>query len=78
MSQEKVDRYKEKKYNRQKLMKREKWVRRLEYTAAALVAAAMVGWLGYSVYEMAQNSRKPVSYEMECTAVNDYLNTLNA
>ena len=78
MSQEKVDRYKEKKYNRQKLMKREKWVRRLEYTAAALVAAAMVGWFGYSVYEKAQNFRKPVTYEMECTAVNDYLNTLNA
>ena len=78
MSQEKVDRYKEKKYNRQKLMKREKWVRRLEYTAAALVAAAMVGWFGYSVYEKAQNSRDPVTYEMECTAVNDYLNTLNA
>ena len=39
----------------------EKWVRRLEYTAAALVAAAMVGWFGYSVYEKAQNSRA-VSY----------------
>ena len=59
-------------------MKREKWVRRLEYTAAALVAAAMVGWFGYSVYEKAQNSREPVTYEMESKAVKWCLNTLNA
>ena len=37
MSQEKVDKYKKEKANRQKLMRREKWVRRLEYTATVLV-----------------------------------------
>lgn len=77
MSQEKVDRYKEEKSNRQKLMKKEKLVRRLEYTAAALVAAAMVVWVGYSFYAKATTAEEPTSYQMDCTSISEYLNSLN-
>ena len=51
MSQEKVDRYKEYKANKQKIWKKEKRVRRLEYIAALVVAAALLGWFGFSVYQ---------------------------
>ena len=78
MSQEKVDRYKERKNNRQKLMKREKLIRRLEYTAAALVAAGMIGWVGYPVYAKAAHVGEPESYQMDCTSVNEYLNSLDS
>ena len=33
MSQEKVDRYKKEKANREKIMRRERWITRLEVTA---------------------------------------------
>ncbi len=78
MSQEKVDRYKERKNNRHKLMKREKLIRRLEYTAAALVAVAMIGWVGYSVYAKATNAGEPEYYQMDCTSVNEYLDSLSS
>ena len=37
MSQEKVDKYKKEKASRQKIMRREKWLFRLECTATVLV-----------------------------------------
>ena len=51
MSQEKVDRYKEYKANKQKIWKMEKRARRLEYIPALVVAAALLGWCGFSVYQ---------------------------
>ncbi len=37
MSQEKVDRYKKEKANREKIMRRERWITRLEVTAFVVV-----------------------------------------
>ena len=39
MSQEKVDRYKKEKANREKIMRRERWITRLEVTAFVVVLA---------------------------------------
>ena len=39
MSQEKVDRYKKEKANREKIMRRERWITRLEVTAFVVVPA---------------------------------------
>ena len=50
MSQAKVDNYKKSKANRQKIMKREKIMHRLEMVCIALVCVVFVGWIGYSVY----------------------------
>ena len=49
MSQKKVDEYKKKKANRDKIMKKEKIALRLEKLAALIVGLAIVGWIGYSV-----------------------------
>ena len=53
MSQAKVDKYKKEKANRQKIMKKQKWMHRFEMTGIALVAVLVVGWIGYSVYDKA-------------------------
>ena len=50
MSQKKVDKYKQDKANRQKIMKREKVLRRVEITVAAVVLAALLVWFCIAVY----------------------------
>ena len=45
MSQAKVDKYKKEKANRQKIMKKEKRLHRLEMTAIGVVCAVFVGWI---------------------------------
>ena len=44
MSQAKVDKYKKEKANRQKIMKKQKWMHRFEMTGIALVAVLVVGY----------------------------------
>lgn len=80
MSQEKVDRYKKEKMNRQKLMRREKWVRRLEYGGSALVLLALVCWFSFAVYKNAEANRpiETSSTEMDVTALQDYLYNLSS
>ncbi|HJD12620.1 MAG TPA: hypothetical protein IAA03_02300 [Candidatus Ruminococcus avistercoris] len=75
MSQEKVDRYKEYKANKQKIWKKEKRVRRLEYIAALVVAAALLGWFGFSVYQKVSDPGEQSAqvYTMDTTAVDEYL-----
>ena len=51
MSQEKVDRYKKEKANREKIMRRERWITRLEVTAFVVVLAALIGWFSVAVYQ---------------------------
>ena len=65
MSQAKVDRYKEEKANRKKVMRKEKIANRLRKCAVAVVAAALVVWIGYSAYNMYESSRpvKEVNYQ---------------
>ncbi|MGI6012100.1 MAG: hypothetical protein ACOX8H_11520 [Ruminococcus sp.] len=75
MSQEKVDRYKEYKANKQKIWKREKRIRRLEYAAAIVVVAALLGWFGVSVYQEVTNpgDQPAEEYTLDTTAVDEYL-----
>ena len=51
MSQEKVDRYKKEKANREKIMRRERWITRLEVTAFVVVLATLIGWFSVAVYQ---------------------------
>ena len=50
MSQAKVDRYKEEKKNRKKIMAKEKRMRIAGYIVGCLVAVGIIGWAGYSGY----------------------------
>lgn len=77
MSQEKVDRYKEQKKNRRAIQAKKKRDAMIAKVCAALVALALVAWLGYSVadrYERKQNSG-PVTADI--SALDDYVSSLS-
>lgn len=80
MSQEKVDRYKEEKKNRQKMIKKQKFQSFLFKTAGVLVAVVLVGWIGYSVYDGITSGKAAESktYSVNTAAVDDYLNGMSA
>ena len=50
MSQEKVDKYKHEKSNRKKTMAKEKLKKKLYILLGAVITAAFVAWIGWSVY----------------------------
>ena len=80
MSQEKVDQYKKNKANRQKIMRREKILRRLEITVAALVLVGLVSWFSVAVYKnsKAQANAATVTTSLDVSAINDYMNEANS
>lgn len=78
MSQEKVDRYKKEKANRKKLMRKQKVMGIVRKGVLTLVALALIGWLGYSAYDMYESGKERVVAEVNYDAVTDYLNSLAA
>ena len=74
MSQEKVDRYKKEKANREKIMRRERWITRLEVTAFVVVLATLIGW--FSVAEKKANRTKETT-TMNVTDIQNYLSETN-
>ena len=52
MSQEKVDRYKQEKANRKQLMRKQRMMGIIRKGVLTIAALALVGWLGYSAYDM--------------------------
>ena len=79
MSQAKVDKYKKDKANRKKIMRREKIERMAWSIGGTIVALAIVGWVGFSVYHNSQGTSTETSYtSVNLDATQDYLNTLSA
>lgn len=77
MSQEKVNRYKEEKANRKEIIAKEKKKKRISMICAGVIALALVGWLGYSVYDMA--TRPDTSdVTIDSAALDEYLDGLEA
>lgn len=78
MSQKKVDAYKQKKANRDKIIKREKRILILEKAAGVVICLAVVAWLGYSVYGKVtqQEETKTTETVMDVSAVNEYTSEL--
>lgn len=80
MSQAKVDRYKQEKSNRKKIMKKEKRLLFLEKLAGCLLCAAVVFWIGYSIYDYAQNADSSetatVTTAVNLDSIYDYYATL--
>ena len=78
MSQAKVDAYKQQKKNRDKMMKREKRIMVRERLLVIVVAAAIVFWIGFSIYRYNDSrTEKEISYtEVDLSAVNDFSNAL--
>lgn len=79
MSQQKVDRYKQEKANRKKIMKREKMQRTITAVCSSIVCIAVVGWLGYSAYGYfaKQETTDPVQTEVDLSAISDYMSGLS-
>lgn len=82
MSQKKVDRYKKEKNNREKLQKKERRILNLEKVIVTVICIAVVGWIGYSAYDLVTREdpnaeQEVVTTEMDVTAISDYLNSLS-
>ena len=81
MSQEKVDRYKKEKANREKIMRRERWITRLEVTAFVVVLAALIGWFSMAVYQNSvaekKANRTTETTTMNVTDIQNYLSETN-
>ena len=77
MSQEKVDRYKKEKANRKKTMRREKAMSIVRKAVLTVTALALIGWLGYSAYDIYDSNKERVVAEVNYDAVTDYLNSLS-
>ena len=67
MSQEKVNRYKEEKANRKEILAKEKRKQAVTKVCAGVIALALVGWIGDSVYDMAKR---------DASALDSYLSSM--
>ena len=77
MSQAKVDRYKEEKANRKKIMAKEKLQRRLTGACAGLVALAIVGWAGVSYYQYYESQQPAKTIYCNVDAIDEYMEAIN-
>ena len=77
MSQEKVDRYKQDKANRKQIMRKQRITNFVRKGVLAPVALALIGWLGYSAYDMYESGKERVVAEVNYDSVTDYLNSLS-
>ena len=64
MSQAKVDRYKQEKANRKKIMKKQRMMNILRKCVLSLAAIALVGWLGYSAYVTHESKQERAGAEV--------------
>lgn len=81
MSQAKVDRYKEEKRNRAKIMKKQKMEWMLTKAGMSLVGLVLVVWVGISVYNGLNSSDDTETvrpkYTVDTSALSDYLTGLH-
>ncbi|HIZ74423.1 MAG TPA: hypothetical protein H9723_04165 [Candidatus Mediterraneibacter stercoravium] len=77
MSQEKVDKYKKDKANRKKIMRKERAMSIVRKAILTLVALALVGWLGYSAYDIYDSNQERSVAEVNFDSVTEYLNGLS-
>lgn len=78
MSQAKVDRYKEDKRNRDKIIKKQKREWMLTKLGLSAVGLVLVAWIGVSVYngvttDTSEETVERAAYSVDTTALNDYL-----
>ena len=78
MSQEKVDRYKKEKANRKQIMRKQKMMNFARKAVLSLAALALIGWLGYSAWDMYESGKERVVAEVNYDSVTEYLNNLYA
>lgn len=77
MSQEKVERYKQEKANRKKIIKKQRIMSVVRKCVLGLAALALVGWLGFSAYQTHESNQERAVAEVNYDAVNNYLSQLS-
>lgn len=77
MSQEKVDRYKNEKANRKKIMKKQKIKHAMSLTLVTLICVVCVGYIGYSAYGLYESNKTVETTEVNIDAINEYLNSVS-
>ena len=77
MSQAKVDRYKQEKADRKKIMAKEKAKKLAAKICAAAVAAAIVVWAGASFYTNYENNKPQETYYVTTDALDTYMQALD-
>ena len=80
MSQAKVDQHKEQKKNRKQLVKKKRLSAIYGRIAGIIVLAAVVGWLGYSAYDLYEQSQDDGSLPTtvcDLTAINNFFEELS-
>lgn len=77
MSQEKVARYKEEKANRKSMMKKEKRKDFFRKCIVGVVALGLVGWIGYSAYNMYESNKPRQTAEVDYSEINTYIDNLS-
>ncbi len=83
MSQAKVDRYKEEKRNREKIMKKQKREWLMVKIGCSVVGIVLAVWIGYSVYYTITSSdgagtAAGETYQINTAALDDFMMTLSA
>lgn len=73
MSQEKVDRYKEQKANRKKVMKKEKTMHAFRKSVVCVIAVGLVGWLGFSAYNVYLDNQPRLEAAVDYSSITDYV-----
>ena len=81
MSQAKVDKYKEEKKNRKKIMAREKRQWFLTQAALTIAGLAIVAWVGIGAYQAitapsGDETAEVKTYTIDNSALDDYIATL--
>lgn len=77
MSQEKVNKYKEEKANRKAILKKEKRNRMIGRIVGSVIGLALVGWIGFSIYDKVVTGMETAQTEVKLDAVSNYLTGLN-
>lgn len=78
MSQEKVDQYKYEKAHRKEIMRKQKAMHTVRSLIMGIVALALVVWLGYSAYNVYEESQPRETVEVDYSAFEGYLTGLSA
>lgn len=83
MSQAKVDRYKEEKKNRAKLIKKEKREWMAVKAGLSVFAVVVIAWVGVAVYQGVTapdttTTEELTTYTVNTTALDDYMSELTA
>ena len=78
MSQAKVDRYKEQKKNREKIMQKEKREKILLNLSGLVILVALVGWIAYSGYDTYTKGKtvEAKTYTVDTAAIDDLMEQL--